>query len=163
NVKPMSCGPDWMYQLEPTGLEYPNVTVTFSMVGSKPWFDWHKDFVVDGNNGPGTEKTGAIVLLSQNQREELFTIELKKLGIVNSTPEKSDSAAQDVTRRVKAELYCEELAFHFGKSEGGGATAQPGAGASASATAGPAGATVSGSANIGGVEASGSVTVGADG
>lgn len=164
NAKPMTCGPDWMYQLEPTSLEYPNVTVTFSMIGSKPWFEWHKDFVVDGNNGPGTEKTGAIVLLSQNHKEELFSVELKKLGIVNITPEKSDSAGQDVIRRVKAELYCEEMAFHFGKpQEGGGDTAQPGTGATVGASADAGGVTISGSANIGGVEVSGSVTVGSDG
>ncbi len=111
NVKPMSCGPDWMYQLEPTSLEYPNLSVTFAMVSAKPWFDWHKQFVVDGDNGPANEKTGAITFLSPDLGEELLTIDLKAVGIVNIALEKSEAPGNGQIRRVKAELYCEEMQF----------------------------------------------------
>jgi phage tail-like protein len=114
NVKPMTCGPHWRYQIEPTSLEYPNLSVTFSMAAAEPWFAWHKDFVAHGKNGPDNEKTGAITLLSTNLEQELLTVDLKALGIVNIALEKSDAAGQDTIRRVKAELYCEEMNFTYG-------------------------------------------------
>jgi hypothetical protein len=113
NVKPMTTGPDWMYQLEPTSLEYPNLSVTFSMVAAQKWFDWHNEFVIGGSNGPDNEKTGSITLLSHDLQDELFEIDLRALGMVNISVEKSDAAGQDTIRRVKAELYCEEMTFKF--------------------------------------------------
>src|SRR6266568_2478503 len=124
NAKPVSCGPDWMYQIAPTSLEYPNITMTLSMVEAQMFFDWHKDFVVDGNNGPDKEKTGAITMLSQDLQEELLTVELKQLGICNLTVEKSDAGGQDAFSRVKVDLYCEEMSLEWGSSGlGGGSTA----------------------------------------
>jgi hypothetical protein len=108
NVKPVTCGPQWMYQIEPTSLEYPNLTAHLSLVSTGPWFDWHKDFVVDGNNGPDKEKTGAIVMLAQDLNQELLTVNLKQLGICGLAIEKTDSA-QDTIQRVKVDLYCEEM------------------------------------------------------
>ena len=112
NVKPVSTGPDWMYQIEPTSLEYPNLAVTFSMVSAKPWFDWHKEFVQGGKNMAKNEKTGAITLYSQDLKTELLSIDLRSLGLVNLAMEKSDATNAQV-RRVKAEMYCEEMIFNF--------------------------------------------------
>ena len=114
NVKPVTTGADWMYQLEPTGLEYPNLTLTFSMVNAESWIKWHREFILDGTNTRTKEKTGSITLLSTDLKKELFEIDLRALGIVNLVTEKSDNSAQtDVVRRVKAELYCEEMQFKF--------------------------------------------------
>jgi hypothetical protein len=113
NVKPMTCGPDWMYQLEPTSLEYPNLSFYIAMVNAQPFFDWHKEFVIDGKNGPEKEKTGAITLLDSTRGEALLTINLKSVGIVNVTPDKGDASGQDAVKRAKVELYVEEMEFVF--------------------------------------------------
>jgi hypothetical protein len=114
NAKPMSCGPDWMYQLEPTSLEFPNLTVYVSMASAQPWYDWHKDFVVDGNNGPDNERTGAITFLTPDKSTELLTIDLKRLGILNVVQEKSDAQGGDAqVKKAKIELYVEEMGFQY--------------------------------------------------
>jgi hypothetical protein len=98
-----------MYQLEPTSLEYPNITATMALTVAKDWIDWHKDFVIDGNNGPDKEKTGAITMLSQNLQEDLLAVNLKQVGICNFSLEKADASAPDSIGRVKVDLYCEEM------------------------------------------------------
>ena len=113
NVKPMTCGPDWMDQIEPTSLEYPNLSVYVAMISAQPFFDWHQEFVIGGKNGPDKEKTGAITLLDSTLTEELLTINLKSVGIVNITSEKSDASGQDQVKRAKVELYVEEMEFVF--------------------------------------------------
>jgi hypothetical protein len=109
NAKPMACGSDWMYQIEPTSLEYPNLTVYVSMISAKTWFDWHKEFVVMGKNKPENELTGSITFLDSTLKEELLTINLMSVGIVNITAEKSDASGQDQVKRAKVELYVEEM------------------------------------------------------
>jgi hypothetical protein len=114
NVKPLTVGADWVYQNEPTSLEYPNLTFTFSMANATPWFDWHQEFIIDGTNGRAKEKTGSITVLAQDLQKELFEVDLRGLGVVDVMTERSDnSAAQDTIRRVKAEVYCEEMSFKF--------------------------------------------------
>jgi ribosomal protein L28 len=112
NVKPMACGPDWMYQIEPTSLEFPNLTVLLSQAHAGDFVAWHEDFVISGNNRAEKEKTGAIVLLNRNRTKELLRINLKSVGIVNVVPEKVD-VTTDAIRRVKAELYVEEMEFEY--------------------------------------------------
>jgi phage tail-like protein len=112
NVKPMSCGPDWMYQIEPTSLEFPNLTFYLSQAHAAGFFAWHDDFVIAGNNNPEAEKTGAIVMLNSNRTKELLRINLRNVGIVNIVNEKAD-VAQDAIRRVKVEMYVEEMEFAY--------------------------------------------------
>jgi hypothetical protein len=113
NAKPMACGSDWLYQIEPTSLEFPNLTVYVTMVAAQPFFDWHQSFLVNGKNGPGEEKTGAITFYDPTLTEVLLTINLKAMGLVSITPEKSDASGQDQIKRAKIELYCEEMEFVY--------------------------------------------------
>jgi hypothetical protein len=113
NVKPFTTGPDWMYQIEPTSLEYPNLSVYVALSNAEPWFTWHKEFVVEGKNGPDKEKTGAITLIDSTLSQTLLTINLKSVGIVNISPDKADASGQDQVKRVKIELYVEEMDFVF--------------------------------------------------
>ena len=112
NVKPMACGPDWMYQIEPTSLEVPNLTFYLSMATADDFFDWHEDFVINGNNKPEHEKLGSIIMTNPARNKDLLTINLNALGIVNIVAEKAD-VTQDAIRRVKVEMYCEEMTFEY--------------------------------------------------
>jgi hypothetical protein len=90
-----------------TALEFPNLRVALAAVGAKTWFDWHEDFVVQGNNGQDRELAGAIVLLAPDRKAELARIELQQVGI-SALREPAPSAADQVAR-VVAELYCEGM------------------------------------------------------
>ncbi len=112
NVKQMACGPDWMYQLEPTSLEFPNLTFYMAESRAGDFFQWHNDFVINGNNRHDFEKTGAIILLNSARNKELLRINLNAIGIVSIASEKAD-VQQDAIRRVKVEAYVEEMAFEY--------------------------------------------------
>jgi len=84
---------------EPGKLEIPNLEVTF--VSEVPeLFRWHEDFVIEGNNEQGKEKTGLIEFLSAN-REAVLRLLCVRLGI---------RAVSTTDGRTTAQMYCDELA-----------------------------------------------------
>src|SRR5262249_51654960 len=104
NVKQMTTGPDWMYQLEPTSLEIPNISLYVPMAKAQGFLAWHEDYVVKGNNGPDKEKNGGIEFLDPTRKTTLLTIELKRVGMHNCQAEKID-VGQDQIRRLKVDLF----------------------------------------------------------
>jgi len=100
------------YEKEPAVLEIPNLVITFPESHSKGFYDWHEDFVIKGNNGDDKEKSGSLEFLTPNLQEVLFTITFKHLGVFKLTPEKVESGSENI-RRLKAEMYCEEMAFDY--------------------------------------------------
>jgi phage tail-like protein len=98
---------------EPVGLEVPNLVVTVSASHSKPWWDWEKDFLIDGNCGDDMEKTATLEYLSNNVKDTLFTIHMDHVGLFKLTADKAESGAESI-RRIKAEMYVEEFKFEFG-------------------------------------------------
>ena len=107
-------GADFLEEREPASLEVPNLVVTFSEAIADPWYKWHEDFVIKGLNGDDKEKGGSLVYLTPDMKE-LFTITFKHLGIFKLTPEKVEAGSENI-RRVKAEMYCEEMTFDYGQS-----------------------------------------------
>jgi len=109
-------------QIEPTSLEIPNLKLTVPDQYSRGFFDWHQDFVIKGNNDDSKEREGTLEYLSA-LNEKLFELRFNHLGIVK-VGQSSDPAGPDNIRRVKAEMYCEEI---HAKNAGGGTWAyQPG-------------------------------------
>jgi len=100
---------------EPANLEIPNLVITFAESHAKSFYDWHKSFVIDGNAGDGDEKNGSLTFLTPNLKEELFTINFTHLGIFKLTPDKVESHSEGI-RRLKAEMYCEEMSFTYHSS-----------------------------------------------
>jgi phage tail-like protein len=100
------------YEQEPAHLEIPNLVITFPESHSDEFYKWHEDFVIKGNNGDEKEKTGTLRYLTPNLQETLFTLTFKHLGIFKLTPEKVEAGSENI-RRLKAELYCEEMSFEF--------------------------------------------------
>ena len=96
--------------LVPGNVGFPNLRITLANVSANPWHDWHKSFVVDGNNGDAFERNGTIRFLSNDLKKELSRIELHHLGIIRIGPEPGG----DQIARVTAELYCEEMQFSQG-------------------------------------------------
>jgi phage tail-like protein len=100
------------YEKEPAYLEIPNLVITFPESHAKPFYDWHESFVIRGENGDEKEKGGTLEYLSPDLKTILFTITFKHLGIFKLTPDKVESGNEQI-RRLKAEMYCEDLSFDY--------------------------------------------------
>jgi phage tail-like protein len=95
-------------QLEPTKLEYPNLTFYIAESHAGDWMKWAEDFILNGNNEK--EKQGAIHFLSPNLQSEIGSMKLHNVGCFSIGVEKSEAGAESI-KRVKVELYVEEMDF----------------------------------------------------
>jgi hypothetical protein len=103
------------YQQEPTSVEVPNLVITLSEAHAKEFYDWHEDFVIKGNNGEDKEKGGILEYLTPNLATTLFTLKFFHLGVFKITPDKVEAGGEPI-RRIKIEMYCEDIQFDFNKS-----------------------------------------------
>jgi len=101
------------YQKVPASIEYPNLVVTFGESHADDVYKWHEDFVINGNNGQDKERGGTLEFLTPDLKTVLFTLTFSGLGIFKLTPEKVEAGSENM-RRVKAEMYCEQVAFKEG-------------------------------------------------
>jgi phage tail-like protein len=93
-------------------LEVPDLVITFPESQAADFWKWHEDFVINGNNDQDHEKTGSLTYLAPNLKDALFTLNFFGLGIFKCEPEKTASGSESL-RRVKAEMYCEEIKFDY--------------------------------------------------
>jgi phage tail-like protein len=101
-------------QKEPGTLEFPNLRVTIAETGAATWTAWFEDFVIKGNNDDAHEKSGAIVFLAPNRKDELGRVILHNVGIFGLRREAATSASDKISR-VVADLYCEQMELQIGK------------------------------------------------
>jgi phage tail-like protein len=100
------------YEKEPANVEIPNLVLTMPESHADEFYKWHESFVIQGNNGDDAEKGGTLEYLTPNLKEVLFTLTFQHLGIFKLTPEKVEGGSEQL-RRVKAEMYCEDMKFDF--------------------------------------------------
>lgn len=100
------------YEQEATSVEVPNLVITTAESHAKPLYDWHEDFVIHGNCGEDNEKGGTLEYLAPDRKTVLFTLTFKNLGIFKVAPDKMEAGAEGI-RRVKAEMYCEDIRFSY--------------------------------------------------
>lgn len=101
------------YQKEPANAEVPNLAITLPEEHAAAFDAWHKSFVIQGKDSQGSKKNGQLDYLTPDLREVLFTLTFKNLGIFKLTPEKTEAGSENI-RRVRAEMYCEEIRFSYG-------------------------------------------------
>ncbi|HYL09121.1 MAG TPA: phage tail protein [Candidatus Acidoferrales bacterium] len=101
------------YEVVPAHLEVPNLAVTTAESFAADFYRWHEDFVIKGNNGRDKERGGTLEFLTPDLRESLFTLTFRGLGIFKLAPEKVEAGIESI-RRVKAEMYCEDIGFAYG-------------------------------------------------
>jgi hypothetical protein len=99
--------------LQAGNVDFPNLRITFSASSVMTWAQWHKSFVVDGQNGPGFERTGRISFFSVSF-QELVRIELNGLGIFRLTMPEEDAEHSSAVQRVIADVYCERMVLKPG-------------------------------------------------
>ena len=95
-------------------LEVPNLVVTLSEATAQSFYDWHKSFVVDGDNGANKEKQGTLEFLAVDMKEVLFTLTFHGLGIFRLSPDKPQPGNENI-RRITAEMYSQSMDFAYGK------------------------------------------------
>ncbi len=100
------------YEKEPGHLEVPNLVITLSEAHAEGFYKWHEDFVIKGNCQESAEKGGSLEYLAHDLKTVLFTLNFKHLGIFKMTPEKVEAGSEQI-RRVKCEMYCEEIEFKY--------------------------------------------------
>jgi hypothetical protein len=81
-------------------------------VDATSFYNWFDDFLMKGNNGLGATKQGTLEYLSPSL-DVLVTLTLRNLGIFKLSGAPSSA---DRLRKVRAELYCEQLVLQTGAS-----------------------------------------------
>ena len=94
--------------LEPTKIEFPNLQITISEETAQSWFQWHEDFVINGNNEEEKHKSGSLTYLSSNRKKELLTLDFHNLGIYRIVPDKKNGNGDKIST-VTVGLYCESM------------------------------------------------------
>jgi hypothetical protein len=94
-------------------LEFPHLVITLTEASAQSFADWHEDFVIKGNNADESEKSGKLEFLTPNLQTAIFTLEFKHLGIFSYVPDAFDSSESGI-RKVKVEMYCEQMSFSYG-------------------------------------------------
>ena len=88
--------------------EIPNLELSLAEAGSESIVDWHRKFVIDGNNGDADEKAGSIALLDPALRDTLLQVNLTGVGIY-SLERTTAAGGTDAISRLTARMYCEEM------------------------------------------------------
>ena len=91
-------------QIEPTKIEFPNITGTISLQYADKILAWHRDYVQSGMKDTKAQKTGSLEFLGPDKKQTLFAINLYEMGIMSATLSQSQ-ANSDQIKRVKFELY----------------------------------------------------------
>jgi hypothetical protein len=104
SVKKWWTGADRFPQIEPTKLEFPNISGTISLPYADRLLKWYDDAIVKGMKDSRSQKHGSIEFLSPNRKDTIFAIQLFHVGIVHAAVQPS-TANQDQIKRVKFELH----------------------------------------------------------
>lgn len=89
-------------------VQFPNLRLSISQADLQPWADWAESFIVQGQNGDNAEKSGAVVFLAPNMKDEIGRITLSNCGILSLT---QPGAEAEKIARFEVELYCEKMAM----------------------------------------------------
>jgi hypothetical protein len=102
-VKAMHIGNTTYPELEPTKIEFPDLSVHIALAHSAGFKSWY-DQTIAGVRDPQVEKTGAIEFLTPDLRQTIFTVKLYEVGIKGFTVNRSEGL-QDAIKRAKMDLY----------------------------------------------------------
>lgn len=111
----------------PVHINAPDLVITIPESDAKPWYQWHRDFVVNGKSGRDSELSGSLEFQTANRQHTLFTVHFPILGITKFAPEKLESGS-DKIRTVKITMYTEMIVngdksvFEYGSTGKGKAT-----------------------------------------
>ena len=117
NVRQFHTGESRFPEIEPTSLEFGNVTIYMALDYATDFINWHKEYVVKGAKEHESEKNGTISFLDQSGTKELFSVVLYRVGVCNLEIDKSQAGSDDI-KRCKIELYVESMDLEYGSGMG---------------------------------------------
>jgi hypothetical protein len=103
-IKKLYTGEDRFPQIEPTKIDFPNITGTISLEYADRLLQWYDQYVVKGQADTKAQKSGSIEFLSPDRQKTLFQINLYEIGLHHLQVMQS-AANADSIKRVKFELY----------------------------------------------------------
>jgi len=107
-IKKLYTGADRFPQIEPTNIQFPNLTGTISLQYADKLLQWHEDYINKGVQDPQAQKTGSIEFLSPDRKQTIFRINLYEVGL-NLAAIESSTANADQIKRVKFEMYVHRM------------------------------------------------------
>jgi len=107
-VKKLYIGKNRFPTLEPTKIEFPNITGTISLEYADKLLKWHKDYINKGVKDPSSQKHGSIEFLSPDRKQTIFEIQLFEVGI-NYVAIESSTANANTIKRVKFEMFVHRM------------------------------------------------------
>jgi hypothetical protein len=107
-VKKLYTGSGRFPQIEPTNIQFPNLTGTISLQYADKLLKWHEDYINTGIQDPKAQKTGSIEFLSPDRKQTIFRINLYEVGL-NFAAIESSTANADQIKRVKFEMYVHRM------------------------------------------------------
>jgi len=103
-VKKLYTGQDRFPQIEPTKVEFPNLTGTIALEYADKLLQWSDQYIRKGQRDPKAQKTGMLEFLAPSRQSTLFRINLYEVGLHNLQVMQS-TANSDQIKRVKYELF----------------------------------------------------------
>lgn len=107
-IKKVYIGDSRYPTLEPTKIEFPNLTGTISLEYADKLLQWHKDYLHSGRRDPAAQKHGSIEFLSPDRKQTIFAIELYEMGI-NYCAIEASTANANAIKRVKFEIFVHRM------------------------------------------------------
>lgn len=109
-IKKFYTGNDRFPHIEPTNIQFPNLTGTISLAYADKLLKWHHDYIhkVHSTQDPRAQKSGAIEFLSPDRKQTIFRINLFEVGLLFVGIEPS-TANQEQIKRVKFEMYVHKM------------------------------------------------------
>ena len=100
------------YLTEPGEFAISNLVFTVPESEAGPFYAWHEDFVIKGNNGDDKEKSGTLEFMTENLQTVIFKLTFQHLGIIRVAHDKFEARSEG-SNRVKVEMYMEGLVFDY--------------------------------------------------
>lgn len=113
NVKSLWTGAERFPQVEPTGIEFPNVSFHLPAAFAEPFQNWHKKMVVDGQTINKGKVSGSLEYLDHETRTTLLELDLHDMGISAVVVDTNKADSTD-PQSCKVELFCHYMQLKYG-------------------------------------------------
>ena len=112
-VRTLHTGRELYPEIEPTKIEFPDLTVYMALEYADSVMRWYEQFVRTGKRDPRSERTGSIEYLHPDRTGVNFRINLYEVGLKSFNIIKSDGMG-DAIKRAKFELYVGKMDVDLG-------------------------------------------------
>ncbi len=111
-VKELYVGSARFPELEPTGLEFGNLTIYTGLAYADDFLAWYEKAVVGGDKETRQERQGALEFVGPDGDTTLFNVVLHNVGIFGFSIDKSEAGSGNM-KRCKIDLYVESMELEY--------------------------------------------------